>query len=211
MNIGIEKTDIHKGVTVKALLDSGTIEMFMDRKMVVRHGFKLQKLEKPVVVRNIDGTNNSAGAITYQVEVNVYYKNHMEIMRMDICNLERTEVILGMPWLQMHNLEINWKIGKIKMMRCLPLCRRNTKKIEDRKAEKRRRIATIEEEKIVRWAVDDKKDWRREKEVEADYRKIEEMVPKKVFKVEEGILEGRIRKNANQKDLGSCYRSQGDI
>ena len=97
------------------------------------------------------------------------------------------------------------------MMRCLPLCRRNTKKIEDRKAEKRRRIATIEEEKIVRWAVDDKKDWRKEKEVEADYRKIEEMVPKKVFKVEEGILEGRIRKNANQKDLGSCYRSQGDI
>jgi len=35
-------------------------------------------------------------------------------------------------------------------MRCPPLCRRNTKKKEDRKAEKRRRIATIKEEKIVR-------------------------------------------------------------
>ena len=34
----------------------------------------------------------------------------------------------------------------------------------------------IKEEKIVRWAVDDKEDWEREEEVEADHRKIEEMV-----------------------------------
>ena len=40
----------------------------------------------------------------------------------------------------------------------------------------------LEEEKIVRWAVDNKKDWRREEEVEADYRKIEEMVPKKFLR-----------------------------
>ena len=71
----------------------------MDKRMAAKHGFRLQKLERPIVVRNIDGTNNSAGVITYQVEVNVYYKNHMERTRMDICNLERTEMILGMPWL----------------------------------------------------------------------------------------------------------------
>jgi len=28
---------------------------------------------------------------------------------MDVCNLGKTEVILGMPWLQAHNPEINWK------------------------------------------------------------------------------------------------------
>ena len=60
----IEKIDIHEGVIVKVLLDSGATEMFMDKKMVARHGFKLQKLEKLVAVRNIDGTNNSAGAIS---------------------------------------------------------------------------------------------------------------------------------------------------
>jgi len=65
LNIGIEKIDIHEGVIVKVLLDSGATEMFMDKKMVARHGFKLQKLEKLVAVRNVDGTNNSAGAITY--------------------------------------------------------------------------------------------------------------------------------------------------
>jgi len=29
--------------------------------------------------------------------------------------------------------------------------------------------------------------------------------------VEKGIWEDRIRKDANQEDLGSCYRSQEDI
>jgi len=32
---------MHEGITVKALLDSGAIEMFIDKKMVARHGFKL--------------------------------------------------------------------------------------------------------------------------------------------------------------------------
>ena len=65
MNIRIEKIDIYEGVTVKALLDSSTIEMFMDKRTVAKYGFILQKLERPIMVRNIDGTNNSGGAITH--------------------------------------------------------------------------------------------------------------------------------------------------
>jgi len=60
-----------------------------------------------VVVRNVDGTNNSGGVITHQVEVNMYYKSYMERMRIDICDLGRTDVILDMLWLQVHNPEIN--------------------------------------------------------------------------------------------------------
>jgi len=73
--------------------------MFTDRKIAARHGFKLQKLERPVVVKNIDGANKSTGAITHQVEVNMYYKNHIERIRIDVCNLGKTNVILGMPLL----------------------------------------------------------------------------------------------------------------
>ena len=112
---------------VKVLLDSGAMEMFIDRKMAARHRFKLQKLERPIVVRNIDGTNNSARATTHQVEVNIYYKGHVERMRMDICNLGKTDIILEMLWLQACNPEINWEIGKVKIMRCPLLCRRNIK------------------------------------------------------------------------------------
>ena len=107
MNIGVEKVDMHKGIIVKVLLDSGVIGMFMNKKIAARYGFRLQKLERPVTVKNVDSINNSREVITHQVEVNVYYKNYVERMRMDICDLERTDVILGMPWLQVHSPEIN--------------------------------------------------------------------------------------------------------
>jgi len=177
LNIGVEKIDTHEGVMIKALLDSGTTEMFMDRQMAARHGFKLQKLERPIAVRNVDGTNNSEGAITHQVECNVFYKGHIERMRIDVCNLEKTEVILGMPWLAAHNLEINWKTGEVKMTRCPSLCGGKSQK-----KEKVKRVATEKEEKIVRWAIDDKEDWGKKEEMEEDHRKIEEMVPKKFLK-----------------------------
>jgi len=96
LNIGVEKIDMHKGVMIKALLDSGTTGMFMDRQTAARYGFKLQKLERPLVVRNVNGTNNSGEAITHQVEWNVFYKGHMERIRMDVYDLGKTEVILGM-------------------------------------------------------------------------------------------------------------------
>ena len=107
LNIGVEKLDIHEGVTVKALLDSGTTGIFINKRMAARHGFKLQKLERPIAVRNVNEMNNGGEAITYQIEVNVYYKNHVERMRIDVCNLGKTERILGMSWLVAHNPEIN--------------------------------------------------------------------------------------------------------
>ena len=99
----------------------------------------------------------------------MYYKGHIERMRIDVCNLGKIEVILGISWLQAHNLEINWETGKVKMTRCPPLCRRNEKLKGERRI---KRVAMLEEEKIVRWVVDDKEDWRREKEVEADHGKL---------------------------------------
>jgi len=141
---------MHEGIIVKALLDSSATEMFMDKKMAAKHGFRLQKLERPVVVRNVDGTNNSRKAITYQVEVNMYYRSYVERIRMDMCNLEKTNMILGMLWLQVHNPEINWKTGEVMMIRCSPLCRRNTKLEKRQKAKKGKRVVILEEEKIVR-------------------------------------------------------------
>ena len=143
---------------------------------------KLQRLGRPVAVRNVNGTNNSRGAITHQVEVDVYYKSYVERMRMGVCNLGKTDVILGIPWLQAHNPEINWKTREVKITRCPPLCGRNTKLEKGQKAKKGKRVVILEEEKIVRWVVDNKENWSREEEVEADHKKIEEMVPKRFLK-----------------------------
>ena len=84
LTIGIEKIDTHEGVTVKALLDCGATEMFMDKRIAAKHRFRLQRLEQSLQIKNIDGVDNSGGMIMHQVEVNVYYQNHVERIRMDV-------------------------------------------------------------------------------------------------------------------------------
>jgi len=68
------------------------------------------------------------------------------------------------------------------MTRCPPLCRRNVKQKEEKRVKKGRRVVTLEEEKVMRWVIDDKEDWGREEEIEADHRKIEEIVPQKFLR-----------------------------
>jgi len=182
LDIGIEKVDMHEGMTVKALLDSSAMGIFMDREMTKKHGFKMTKLERPLKVKNVDGTENSGGSITHQVEVNIFYKNHVERMRMDVCNLGKTEVILGMSWLQAHNLEINWETGEVKMTRCPPLCRRNTAVKEDVERRKKvgKRIRNVEktDKDKWEWTMEEKFD----KEIELDKEKMKEMVSQKFHK-----------------------------
>ena len=78
LNIGLERVDTHEGVSVKVLLDSGAIGLFMSKRLAERQGFKLEKLNKPIKVRNVDGSDNKGGSITHEVEVNLYYRGHIE-------------------------------------------------------------------------------------------------------------------------------------
>ena len=68
------------------------------------------------------------------------------------------------------------------MTRCPLLCGKNTKLKEEKREKKEKRVATLQEKKIVRWVIHDKEDWEREKEIEVDHRKIEEMVLQKFLK-----------------------------
>jgi len=99
------------------------------------------------MVRNVNGTNNSGGTITHQIEVNIYYKGHVERMRIDVCSLGKTKIILGVPWLVAHNPGINWETGEVKITRCLLLCGR-TKLKEEKRKKKGKRVVTLKEEKI---------------------------------------------------------------
>ena len=177
LNIGVEKVDIHEGITVKALLDSSATGMFMDKKMTAKHGIKLQKLERPVTVKNIDGTNNSGGAITHQVKVNVYYKNHIERIRIDVCDLGRINIILGMPWLQAHNPEINWETREVRMTRCPQICGRSLVVKGDIEKRKKigKRVRAVEKADRDEWKISIEEKFNNE--VELDREKVRKMVP----------------------------------
>ena len=154
IKIGLEKLENYEGVAVKVLLDSSTTRLFIDVQFVKRKGFNLEKLKTPLLVRNVDGTVNMGGAIIYQVECNMFFKGHVEKVRMDVCNLGKTEVILDMPWLATHNPEIDWEKEKIKMMRCPPICgkkKQGEKGKKVRKIEKKKEIEELVSKRFWKW------------------------------------------------------------
>jgi len=65
LKVGLEKLESHEGVVVKALLDSGATGLFMDTTFAKEKGFKIEKLKKPLLVRNVDRMTNVGGAITH--------------------------------------------------------------------------------------------------------------------------------------------------
>jgi len=52
--------------------------MFMSKQLADKQDFKLEKLSGPIKIRNMDGTDNSGGSMTHEVEVNIYFKEYIE-------------------------------------------------------------------------------------------------------------------------------------
>jgi len=73
-------------------------------------------------VRNMDSSLNKEEPIKHMVEVNIYYQGHRERTEIDVIRGQKWMVILGMLWLARYNPEIDWRIGEVKMMRCLEEC-----------------------------------------------------------------------------------------
>ena len=124
IKIGLERLDMQEGIMVEVLLDSSATGLVMSSEFARKKGFKLKKLERLMQVRNVDGSFNREGPIENTVEVNVYYKGHVERTEINVMGGQEWGVILGMPWLVRHNPEINWKTGEVKMTRCPEECRK---------------------------------------------------------------------------------------
>ena len=79
----------------------------MSEEFTKKHRFRRTKLERPVYVRNVNGTLNYAGPIVVTVEVEIFFKGHKERMSIDVIGGQKWSVILGMPWLARYNPEID--------------------------------------------------------------------------------------------------------
>ena len=61
VKIGLERIDMQKGITVEALLDSRATGLVMSSEFAKKQGFKLKRLERPMQVRNVNGSFNKEG------------------------------------------------------------------------------------------------------------------------------------------------------
>ena len=89
VKIGLERIDTQKGVTVEVLLDSGVTGMIMTLEFARKQGFKLKKIERPIYVRNVDGSFNKEGPIEHMVEINIYYQRYKERTEINVIRRQK--------------------------------------------------------------------------------------------------------------------------
>ena len=146
MKIGLERIDTQEGIIVKALLDNGVTGLVMSSEFAKKQGFKMKRLERPINVRNVDGSFNKEGLIENMVEVNIYYQGHREKTEIDVIGRQKWKVILGMPWLARHNPEIDWKTGEVKMTRCLEECEKQWRPVQGKLGQEKQKEEEAKEE-----------------------------------------------------------------
>ena len=131
---------------VEALLDSGATGLVMSSEFARKQSFKLKRLERPMNVRNVNGSLNKEGPIENTVEVNIYYQGHRERMEIDVTGRQKWTMILVMPWLAHHNPEINWKTEEVKMMRCLEEFRKQWRPVQGKSGWEKQKEEEAKEE-----------------------------------------------------------------
>ena len=146
VKIGLERIDMQKGITVEVLLDSEAIGLVMSSEFARKQGFKLKKLERPMQVRNVDGTFNQEGPIENTVEVNIYYQRHRKRTEIDVIGGQKWKVILRMPWLAHHNPEIDWKTGEVKITRCLEECKKQWRPVQGKSGWEKQKEEEVKKE-----------------------------------------------------------------
>jgi len=106
----ITERAIHKQTT---LLDSRATDCFMDKAMVTKLGLSAKKMPHPRKVLNIDGTENKVGEITHYIPLHIQHNGRREKAIFFVTGLGNDQIILGYPWLEQFNPDINWENGKI--------------------------------------------------------------------------------------------------
>src|SRR6266851_2424222 len=100
-------------VKVKALLDSGATENFIHPRMVKKMKLQTRLLKKPRQVKNVDGSPNKAGEVMEVAILEIRHKGYRGNHAFFVAEVDHDNILLGYPFLEAVNPEINWRSGKI--------------------------------------------------------------------------------------------------
>ena len=107
--MSIKSATLHS--SIKALLDSGATNNFIDPVIINRYSIATYKLPKPRIVRNVDGTKNNMGSMTHATNLKVRHNDYVIQLNFLIANLGGNSTLLGIPFLTAFNPEINCTDG----------------------------------------------------------------------------------------------------
>ena len=117
----INETEENKTVETLGLVDSGAGGQFIDQNYTQQKGFKTKKLDEPIMAFNVDGTKNKRGTITSFVDLMIKINERWMNLQLLITGLGKRKIILGFPWLNEHNPDINWRTREFSWRQRRPL------------------------------------------------------------------------------------------
>jgi len=100
-------------VITNAMIDVGASEDFIDKEICSKHGIETTRVKKPREIYLADRKHSTMGPVTPIARVPREIDSHQEMAIFQVANLKNHELILGMPWLQRHNPNIEWEERKI--------------------------------------------------------------------------------------------------
>jgi len=74
---------------------------------------KTTKLPQQQIIYNVDRTENQAGRIKYSIPLYIQYNGKQRMTKFFVTNLGKEQAILGYPWLEEFNPEINWQNSRL--------------------------------------------------------------------------------------------------
>jgi len=96
-------------IDIKVMIDCSAEGNFIDRTYATIMGIKKLALDKLIKVWNVDGTLNKVGTLTHYVNITLEIGEWKWTERLYITKLRRQRIILGLPWLQRENPDIDWQ------------------------------------------------------------------------------------------------------
>ena len=101
-------------IPTRALIDCGaTGTAFVDEAFVRLHALPVSDLYPHQELEVIDGRPISSGPITQTAMAELTIENHREPLRMFVTNLGHYPLVLGLPWLRAHDVNIRFAANTI--------------------------------------------------------------------------------------------------
>jgi len=143
-------------------VDSGGSENFIDKAYAKASGIPMQQKTTPRRVLTVDGSEVTGGPLTHDAQIHQTINHHEKDIQLHCITIGNAQIILGMPWLKLHDLVIGWKNHTVKFHsdhcaeKCLPSSPRANTVPEEKATEQYSKKTPAEEEN---WEIGETDPW----------------------------------------------------
>ena len=98
---------IQEDITTQAFIDSGAIGNFIHPRFIAQKNIPTSKRETILSLVSVTGEKFFDSDST--ANVNLTINRHLEQIPLEVAPIGRHNIILGLPWLEKHNVQVDWR------------------------------------------------------------------------------------------------------